>query len=133
MRQSDQRTLQVGGARWKGTKTKLDSEGEEEDVQEGVQEDVQEEPPADGVVIIMPRGPTPKVAAKRAPKWRKLTTSVLKQHGGVLPKKKLQARVLALAVERGARGGEEALAAAWMTVVDQSRKFVIEKRNVRLR
>lgn len=86
-----------------------------------------------GVVIIMPRlGTKAKAGAPRPPKWRKLTTMVLEKHGGVLSMKKLRARVLALAAQRGAEGGD-GLAKEWLAVVDRSSKFVIDGRNVRLR
>lgn len=123
---------QVAGARWKGTKTKLGSDSEDDGV-EDVHEVEAEEDATQGVVIIMPRvekSTQPKAAP--TPKWRKLTRGVLQNHGGSLSMKKLQARVLALAEQRGAHGGE-ALVASWLAVVHGSRKFVVDGRNVRLR
>lgn len=99
---------------------------------EEVEEEAQEQG-VDGVVIIMPRGKgavQPKVVQ---PKWRKITTGVLQKHGGVLSMKKLRARVLRLAVERGARGDDSVLGDAWRAVVVRSSKFVIDGRTVRLR
>ncbi len=147
--------LQVAGARWKGTKTKLasDSEGEDgADNSNGQDDDddasMEDAAQSQGVVIILPKKSLPALNGgaitsqearntttattlnntPKTPKWRKLTMRVLQEHGGVLKVKKLRKRVLAMA-----GGDEKKHKVAWMEVVEGSSKFVVQDGCVRLR